>query len=214
MKNQIINIYRFIREYFIQLEQRRKRKLYSGDNKTIIARNCVAGVIYHDLGLEFKSPTINLWIENPEFCEFLKYLPDFIRGELQEITSPYDYPVGKLSCMTVDGKKQIKIYFQHYATFQDARQQWLKRCQRMDLNNIYIIVEDGNNLTQTDVDRYECLGFDKMAILSGNRNLKGKHIVYMKSFTRKSFPGTSVKHRGLFGKRWVDEFDYVSFLDS
>lgn len=53
-----------------------------------------------------------------------------------------------------------------------------------------------------------------MAILCGEKSIVGKHVVYMKGFTKRHFPGTSVKYRGLFGKRWVDEFDYVSFLDS
>lgn len=76
------------------------------------------------------------------------------------------------------------------------------------------IKENGNNLTQHDINRFESLGIQRMAILCGEKSIVGKHVVYMKGFTKRHFPGTSVKYRGLFGKLWVDEFDYVSFLDS
>lgn len=44
---------------------------------TLIARDCVCGVLYHQLGLKFRSPTINLFF-TPEdfnwFCPHLKQL--------------------------------------------------------------------------------------------------------------------------------------------
>ncbi|MGZ1316735.1 DUF1919 domain-containing protein [Lactobacillus delbrueckii subsp. bulgaricus] len=30
------------------------------------------GVIYHDLGLQFKSPTINLWFKPKDYIKFLR----------------------------------------------------------------------------------------------------------------------------------------------
>lgn len=45
----------WIRRFF------RKRKV-KNQNVTIIASNCIGGMVYHDLGLKFNSPFINLWI--------------------------------------------------------------------------------------------------------------------------------------------------------
>ena len=69
-----------IRERFIKIEEKKKRKRYKLGDITILSRNCVAGVIYHDLGIQFQSPTINLWMSNPDFAVFLQFLPNFIRG--------------------------------------------------------------------------------------------------------------------------------------
>ena len=210
----VIKAFRLVREKFIHLEENKKRKRYTGGNVTIIARNCVAGVIYHDLGMEFQSPTINLWIENEDFAVFLENLENFIRGGgLIEKETDFDYPVGELSCNTSHGEKHITLYFQHYPNFEDAKKQWFKRCQRVDFDRVYVIVEDGNNLTQHDIDRFENLRIQRMAILCGEKSIVGKHVIYMKGFTKRNFPGTSVKYRGLFGKRWIDEFDYINFLE-
>lgn len=170
----VIKAFRLVREKFIHLEENKKRKRYTGGNVTIIARNCVAGVIYHDLGMEFQSPTINLWIENEDFAVFLRYLREFILwGLLKETMSSYAYPVGELSCNTNDGEKKIRIHFQHYNSFEEAMEQWYRRCKRVDFDRIRVIIEDGNNITQDDVDRFENLGIQRMAILCGQKSIVG-----------------------------------------
>lgn len=37
------------------------RERLNCDDVTIISTNCTGGILYHDLGLEFKSPTVNLF---------------------------------------------------------------------------------------------------------------------------------------------------------
>lgn len=214
MRKGITQFARDIREIFIGLEENKKRRQYHGGNVTILARNCVAGVIYHDLGLEFQSPTVNLWIQNPDFEVFLTYIHEFVReGILKEVSSSYDYPVGDLSCNTNDGEKKIRIYFQHYKSFYEAQTSWYKRCKRVNFDRMCVIIEDGNNITQDEVDHFEKLAIEKMVILCGEKSINGKHVIHMKGFTKKNFPGTSVKYKGLFGKRWLDEFDWIHFLE-
>ena len=43
---------------------------------TIISHNCVGGVIYHDLGLKFNTPTINLFFMAKDFIKYNKILLD------------------------------------------------------------------------------------------------------------------------------------------
>ena len=43
---------------------------------TIISNNCTGGAVCHELGMEFKSPTINLQIlpeDYPRFCANIEY---------------------------------------------------------------------------------------------------------------------------------------------
>lgn len=53
--------------------QREKLRNFS---PTIISNNCCAGFIYHDLGLKFNSPTINLTVKN--FPLFIQYLEHYL----------------------------------------------------------------------------------------------------------------------------------------
>ena len=53
-------------EYFKNLEwvwykERRRNRLRQRD-VTIIASNCVGTIMYHDLGIPFRTPTINLTV--------------------------------------------------------------------------------------------------------------------------------------------------------
>ena len=41
---------------------------------SLISSNCNGGFMLHDLGLQFRSPTVNLWIPPSDFIRFLRDL--------------------------------------------------------------------------------------------------------------------------------------------
>lgn len=45
---------------------------------SLISNNCIAGIIYHDLGLPFRTPTINLFFENDDFFRFADNLEYYL----------------------------------------------------------------------------------------------------------------------------------------
>ena len=51
-----------------------KRKRLKNFNPTIISSNCNGGIIYHDLGLPFNSPTINLSMDTDDFIKLVSNL--------------------------------------------------------------------------------------------------------------------------------------------
>lgn len=82
-----------------QLMLRKKlQEQLDNENFTIISSTCVGGNIYHDLGLRFTSPTINLWIGAKDFLKFVKDLKYYLEDcELSEIKdSNEENPVGIL----------------------------------------------------------------------------------------------------------------------
>ena len=50
---------------------------------TIISHNCVGGVIYHDLGLKFNTPTINLFFMAKDFIKFCNNLIHYLNCEME-----------------------------------------------------------------------------------------------------------------------------------
>ena len=64
VKNKILN---YIRNAYIYLNRRK----FNGNQVSIISQNCIGGVFYHDMKCEFLSPTINLFIRQPDFIKFL-----------------------------------------------------------------------------------------------------------------------------------------------
>lgn len=68
---------------------RRMRQRCKNRDFTLIANNCIAGVVLHDLGVRFDTPTVNLFIKFPGYISFLKNVRQMIeREELVEITPP------------------------------------------------------------------------------------------------------------------------------
>lgn len=111
---------------------------------TIVSNNCAGAYIYHDLGMRFDSPTINLQILPSEFPRFCRDFEFYMSLELDEYTrrtkqhadeifshlygnNPY-FPVGLLG--------DICILFQHYKTFQEAKGKWEERKKRIDYSHI------------------------------------------------------------------------------
>lgn len=80
---------------------------------SIISQNCLGGVISHDCGLRFNSPTINMWIPANDFITLVSNLKENLNSRLEDITHGASYPIGLLN-----GK--IHIHFIHYQNFNEV----------------------------------------------------------------------------------------------
>ena len=105
---------------------------------TLIARDCVGGALYHQLGLRFLSPTINLFFIPEDFNQFCLHLRDYIDGQLIEFKDKNtDYPVGLL--YPTSGIKPVRIDFMHYDSFEEAFHKWNERKERINWENIFVL---------------------------------------------------------------------------
>ena len=60
-------------------------KLHNKDF-SLITPNCIGGIIYHRLGVEFKSPTINLLFpDKKQYLRFVLNLPQYLSKDLKFI---------------------------------------------------------------------------------------------------------------------------------
>ena len=103
-----------------------KRKQLKNDQFTILSSNCIAGVIYHRLGKQFLTPTINMFFSNCAFVEFCVHLDWYLNQELRFIKSERPYPVAQLPG---DGESipTITLYFNHDKVNETAQEKWVKR---------------------------------------------------------------------------------------
>ena len=109
---------------------------------TIISNNCTGGVVSHELGMEFKSPTVNLQIlpeEYPRFCQNIhRYMETELTADadmdghrdmiIKMFGGVPDFPFGRLD--------DILVCFQHYLTFENAKAKWNERRAKMDYDHI------------------------------------------------------------------------------
>ena len=62
-------------------------------NFTIISNNCAGGIMYHDLGERFNSPTVNLMFYASDFFTFLENLHEALESDVVECKN-----AGGVSC--------------------------------------------------------------------------------------------------------------------
>lgn len=165
------------------------------------------GVILHELGERFNSPTVNLFFKAEDYLKFLENLDYYLKQALVEVESEKNYPVAKLD--------DITIYFMHYSSFDEAKTTWKKRVARINKNNLYVIFVQQSGCTERVLEEFDKLPYKhKLALTSEPMSeIKCSYCI----------PGTAqsngevmdlCKYEGKFtGKRWIDEYDYVGFLN-
>ena len=138
LKDKLINFENSISDLFGRRYYKKLRSGFEGKKISIIANNCVGGVIYHQIGCSFESPTINLKFDDNDFIKFLKNFDSYLEAELEEIETKQAYPVGVLK---LSSGEFITIYFVHYKSFKEAKQKWDSRKKRIDKSNMYVIFD-------------------------------------------------------------------------
>ena len=193
-----------------------QRAVSIASTPSILSNNCIGGVIYHNLGLKFLSPTINLYMENADFLLFVTHLREFINGEMKEVkgNTGKTFPVGELSCPC----GVITIYFSHYSTFSEAKQKWQERAGRIDWENIVVIMEEGIDATDEIVEKFQELPYEKKVLIcNGNKgHVEVKQGLPFFIYDKRYYPGKilSFGRFKISKKRYLDEFDYVEFLNT
>lgn len=132
------------------------RKENKIEHISIIASNCIGGLLLHDLGLRFESPTVNLSFPGEDFVKFCENLEYYLSKDFSEffIEPKYGFLTGKLD--------DINIYFVHYKTKEEAIEKWNERKKRIDFENMFFIhsFQEGMNLSL--LKRYLRLPYKKI----------------------------------------------------
>lgn len=199
-------IYRGI-DRMISARFRRKLK---NDQFTILCPNCVGGCIYHRLGKQFLTPTINLIINMHEFIPFCLNLDWYLAQTVQFAPSKKPYPVGYLSGNKERGLPDVQIEFNHDKIESEAAEKWERRKKRINRDNMYLIMYRWSGITAEELhllDDYPCK----------NKILLSKIPDPIISWEYYIDPGKTQDTyltQDLFGVRLLEKkFDFVSFLN-
>ncbi|EMQ4491061.1 DUF1919 domain-containing protein [Escherichia coli] len=92
----------------------------------IVSNNCWGYRLYKNIGLEYNTPFIGLYITASDFVEMCINLEHFLSRDIVEsdfINTEHNFPVA-----FVDG---VKIYFMHYNSRAEAMDKWNRRIKRL-----------------------------------------------------------------------------------
>ena len=186
--------------------ENRLRSKLKNNNFSIICSNCIGGIIYHRLGLKFLSPTINLWMWQYDYLKFVLDLERYLSLELEFIESEYNYPVAKLG--------DITIYFNHYKTEKEAEESWNKRKQRINYDNLFLIMYDKDGLTEKDLEKLKDIKCKGKLVISNNKYKNLDYVINIPADMNNPETRYRLNKNKLTGIRKFEKyFDYINWLN-
>lgn len=137
-----------------QLLNKKIHAQLEGVSFSIFCNNCLAGVFYHDAGLEFTTPTVNLAFDGEDFIRFLERPKYYLNHEMKFISVEgiHNYPIAHID--------DIEVRFVHYNTQEEAEQAWKRRTERINWSSLFIIATNHDGMGRDDLmERFDKLPY-------------------------------------------------------
>ena len=169
---------------------------YKGEALSLISCNCIGGMIYHDIKTKFTSPTINLYIESPDFIKFCMNLKYYLSNDNITFIQNTTYPIGKID--------DILIHFLHYKTNDEALLCWQRRTKRVNYENIKIIFSDRDNFNESLLADFYRLPYKK--IFYSHINYPLSNVVYVEQDSKKKHVSDLTRYSNFKGERLYEKY--------
>ena len=159
---------------------------------SIISNNCVGGVLYHDLGWKFLSPTINGFFMADDY---LKYLHDLQYYNSLDVSAEIDSSRGNTVLLKMG---DINIHFIHDTDPDKVISDWYRRRERINLDKIFVIASDRDGWNNETMDLFRLLPYKK-CFFTVNKMWKDEpfSIYFRRYFHEPVFPNV-ISSRGYY----------------
>ena len=193
-------------------KNRNMRKRLTNTSFTLLTPNCLGGILYHDLGLRFQSPTINLMMTQTDFLKFVFNLQTYKKGTFRFL----EHSVGEcpLAILSSDGVDDITINFTHYKDNESSEKKWHERFERIDYDNIFILLQERDGITKNDIIKLSNLKVRGIVVFTCNQYDDIPYSVYMDKYHMDGEVGNILQKNHLSGTREYEKFfDFVKWFD-
>lgn len=188
---------------------KKKRKKLHNMNPTIIANNCLGGVISHDLGIHFNSPCVNQAMLGKDYIKFLKNMDYYLSltpVSLNKFYKDTDWGLTQLG--------DIICIFGHEKDIETSIKNWEKRKHRINKDNMFFMMTESLEATYEDLLEFDSLPFKNKLLFTHKPYKELKSAYYFKGFEDLGEVGVLSDLKPTFWqRRYIDDFDYVSFLN-
>ena len=193
-------------------EKRFKNVAISNTDVTILANNCVGRCMYHDLGLQCLSPTVNLLFGCHGYIDFVNHLDEYADADLSDTGKTAPNPSGKpflVGLLRKDGLPDVEVVFGHYRSFEEAKTKWFERYPRINYDKIFLVITAMAEHEHTSIDEYTALPYPKI-IFTDLPSDPERSIIHMNICDKSARARASlVNFVNFWGKRGYDEFNFV-----
>lgn len=190
-----------------KFRKRCMRKQLHNKNITFLCPNCIGGILFHDLGLRFMSPTVNLMMTQTDFVKFVLNMEYYLNEKFVFYTDPqYSCP-----CAHLD---DIDIHFTHYHTEQEAENKWKDRAKRIQKENIFIFLEERDGLTKEEILKLSTLKVKGIVVFTANEYEDIPYAVFIKKYQRQGEIGNILKRSLIDDAREYERyFDFPKWFN-
>lgn len=174
---------------------------------SLFSSNCNGACMCHDLGLAFRSPFVNLWMTAPDFVKLMGAPQDYLAESLDFLEeTEYPYPVARL--------KDVRLYFEHYKTRDEAQQAWNRRKNRIQWDKLFVLMTDRDGCTEEVLRAFDALPYRNKVVFTHVPRPDIASAVYIPGFEKDEQVGVCSEFKNSWsGKKWYDHFDYVTWFN-
>lgn len=140
-----------------KLEQRKLRKNLKSTDFTIVSNNCWGSFTYQKYAIQYKSPTIGLFILGHDFVKLCSDWKNYFDSNLEFIPweeASYHYALVNESPYPVARLRDIEIYFMHYHSESEAADKWYRRVKRINPDHMIFKLSQREECTKEDVKNF------------------------------------------------------------
>lgn len=183
----------------VSMNERLKNKDFS-----IISSDCIGGLVYHDLHMEFKSPTINLAIPAHSFVNLCSNLKENLKIKPEEVQSETPYPVMKIGDVIVNGI--------HYHSYQELKDKWENRKVRLNYDNLFMIFTAKDGFDESLLPIIDNIPGNK--VLFSHKPYDYDWCCYLPEFSGEDKVGDLTRYIGMRGYKYYDiHFDMIKWFN-
>ena len=189
-----------------------KRRQLKNRDFTILTPNCLGGILLHDLGLRFLTPTVNVMMTQTDFLQFVLHLREYLSGQIHFIDIPgKTCPYAELR---TDKLPSIIVCFTHYKTPQEAESKWRERSARINYDNLFVFIEERDGITKDDLKRLCDLQVRGIVAFTCNEYPDIPYTVYLPKYHAQGEIGNILRKNLLDDSREYERyFDFVKWFN-
>lgn len=132
---------------------------------SIICNNCLGGFIYQYYNIEYRTPTLGLFIPAVHYVDFLKNIKSYLSKKLEfikpEESMDYEsfkdhapmmnFPIARLG--------DIEVFFMHYKNEEEAASKWYRRINKIRWDDLIVIMAENESCNYDVVKKFDALPF-------------------------------------------------------
>lgn len=208
----IKSIYKSIRFWIRDVLYNRKLRIkLSNHDFSLITSDCTGGCIAKDLKVRMNSPTRNFYFNADDYIKFCKNIDHYL--SLQPEPYSGNYSAGGAEYLMAS-LGDLKMFLVHYSSVEQCREEWKRRRERVNRENMFFVMNDRNYCTEEEIKAFDELPYNNKVCFTHKKYPQYKSTYYIHGSEDEKYLKSMMDYvHQWWIKRYYDQFDFVDWLN-